>query len=56
MDSWGFGRIADMERIHAEWEKMKADCANYPVDTAAHILRPVAAFELYRMLSKTSAV
>jgi hypothetical protein len=38
-----------MERIRMEWEKMKAGCANYPLQTAFHIVRPVAAYIMYRM-------
>ena len=49
MEASGFGRIVDMDRIQAEWKKLKADCDNYPVDQAAHFLRPVAAFVMYRM-------
>jgi len=49
MESSGFGRIVDMERIQSEWKKLKADCNNYPVDQASHFLRPVAAFVMYRM-------
>jgi len=54
MGNSGFGRIADMERIQAEWRKLKADCANYPVDQAAHFLRPVAAYMMYRMNNNIS--
>ena len=49
MEESGFGRIADMERIQEEWEKIKDDYANYPVDQASHLLRPVAAYMMYRM-------
>jgi len=52
MQSSGFGRIADIERIQKEWEKMKEDCANYPVNQASHLLRPVAAYMMYRMNGK----
>jgi asparagine synthase (glutamine-hydrolysing) len=49
MEASGFGRIADMERIQTEWKKLKTDCDNYSVNQAAHFLRPVAAFVMYRM-------
>jgi asparagine synthase (glutamine-hydrolysing) len=49
MEASGFGRIVDMERIQAEWKNLKADCDNYPVNQAAHFLRPVAAFVMYQM-------
>ena len=51
MEASGFGRIADMKKIRVEWEALKADHENFSPDTAAHMLRPVAAFELYRQLS-----
>ncbi|MCE5344230.1 MAG: hypothetical protein LLF96_11700 [Eubacteriales bacterium] len=50
MESFGFGRVLDLPRIRTEWEKLKADQTNYPMDTAAHILRSIMVFELYRML------
>jgi asparagine synthase (glutamine-hydrolysing) len=49
METDGFGRIADMERIRREWELLKSDSAHYPLDTAFHFLRPVAAHLYYRM-------
>jgi asparagine synthase (glutamine-hydrolysing) len=49
MEASGFGRIADMERIQAEWKNLKADCDNYPVNQAAHFLRPVAAYVMYQI-------
>jgi asparagine synthase (glutamine-hydrolysing) len=49
MEASGFGRIIDMERIQMEWKKLKADCDNYPINEAAHLLRPVAAYVMYRM-------
>jgi hypothetical protein len=49
MDAAGFGRIADMDRLHREWEGMKADGADYPLESAFHLLRPVSAYLLYRM-------
>jgi asparagine synthase (glutamine-hydrolysing) len=52
MEASGFGRIADMERIQTEWKKMKDDYANYPVDQASHLLRPVSAYMMYRMNNK----
>lgn len=49
MEASGFGRIVDMERIQMEWEKLKADSDNYPVNQASHFLRPVAAYVMYQM-------
>jgi asparagine synthase (glutamine-hydrolysing) len=49
MDADGFGRIADMERIRREWELLKSDSAHFPLDTAFHVLRPVAVHLYYRM-------
>lgn len=51
MEASGFGRIADMERIQAEWEKLKADCDNYPVNLPPRFMRLVAAFVMYQMNS-----
>ncbi|MBP1638425.1 MAG: hypothetical protein H6Q17_8 [Bacteroidetes bacterium] len=48
MEASGFGRIVDMKRIQAEWKTLKADCDNYPVNQAAHLLRHIAAFVMYR--------
>ncbi len=53
MKASGFGEIVDMERILTEWEKLKADCDNYPVGQASHFLRPVAAFVMYRMIDSS---
>ncbi len=43
-----FSEIVDMQKINTEWKKLKADCNNYPRLTATHLLRHVAAFEMYR--------
>jgi len=48
-----FCRIANMQKIQEEWDQLKADCASFKVNKAAQILRPVAAYELYRMTLKS---
>lgn len=50
MQTSKFNQIADMERMRVEWEKLKADYKNYSPDTAANLLRHIAAFELYQTL------
>ena len=44
METSGFDRIADMKRIKIEWKKIKAENANYPLNDAFHLLRPVASY------------
>ncbi len=48
MSNSDFKWIVDMERIKAEWEKLKADCGSYSPNDTAHLLRHVAAFEMFR--------
>jgi asparagine synthase (glutamine-hydrolysing) len=48
MELSGFGKIIDMERMQADWRKLKADYDNYPINQAAHLLRHVAAFVMYQ--------
>lgn len=48
MDASGFGRIADLDRIHHEWEKLKAACNTCSMSDAAPLLRLVAVYFLYR--------
>jgi asparagine synthase (glutamine-hydrolysing) len=49
MDAYGFDRIADLDRLRLEWEKMQSDCNHYPLGTAFHLLRPVAVFIMCQM-------
>ncbi|MCI1778558.1 MAG: asparagine synthase-related protein [Bacteroidales bacterium] len=48
MDNSDFGRIADMKRIRAEWQKMQSDSTNYPLNNVFHVLRPVAVYMMWR--------
>lgn len=49
METAGFGRIVDIKRMRTEWQLLQADPDNYPVNTAAHSLRAVAAYTMYRI-------
>ena len=49
MEKAGFGRIADIKRIRTEWQLLQADPENYPMNTAAHPLRAIAAYMFYKM-------
>jgi len=51
METSGFGRIADMDHICAEWERLQKNYDTYPLENTFHILRPVAAYMMCEMYS-----
>jgi|GEM_PF-5525600 hypothetical protein len=52
MEAVGFGRIADIDRIRLDWEKIQVNSDDFHIDTVFHLLRPIAAFIMYKSIDE----
>jgi len=48
MEVSGFSRIVDLKRLKKEWQKIKTDSKNYPLKNVFRLLRPVAAYCMWK--------
>jgi asparagine synthase (glutamine-hydrolysing) len=48
MEAAGFGRFVDLPKMRTQWKALQEDPGHFPHQNAGHMLRSIAAFELYR--------